>query len=109
MGTPAMIRHGLYWMYATVPSVVTLSPAGGIHWTALWADVRADVLSKIRRKSVESVKIRRKSVENPSSIRRGKKIFTKSRNFRITRSKYFHRTARIGAKVSTFVRLNSFN
>jgi hypothetical protein len=27
-------------MYATVPSVVTLSPAGGIHWTALWADVR---------------------------------------------------------------------
>jgi hypothetical protein len=24
-----------------VPSVVTLSPAGGIHWMASWADVRA--------------------------------------------------------------------
>jgi hypothetical protein len=33
-----MIRPGLYWIFATVPSVVvTLSPAGGIHWTALWA------------------------------------------------------------------------
>jgi hypothetical protein len=41
MGTPAMIRPGLYWMYATVPSVVTLSLAGGIYWTTLWADVRA--------------------------------------------------------------------
>jgi hypothetical protein len=28
-------------MYATVPSVVTLSPAGGIHWTAPWAEVMA--------------------------------------------------------------------
>jgi hypothetical protein len=41
MGTLAMIRPGLYQMYATMPPVVPLSPAGGIHWTALWADVRA--------------------------------------------------------------------
>jgi hypothetical protein len=42
MGTPAMIKPGLYWMYAKVPSVMTLSPASGmIHCTALWADVRA--------------------------------------------------------------------
>jgi hypothetical protein len=38
---PATIRPGRFWMYATVPSVVTLSLAGGIHWTVPWADLWA--------------------------------------------------------------------
>jgi hypothetical protein len=37
MGTPAIHDQArpVPDMYATVPSVVTLSSAGGIHWTAL--------------------------------------------------------------------------